>query len=214
MTRDTEALIAALAAHARPVRRLPPPSRRVLAYLGFAALLLAALAVARGPRGDLAERLADPAFLAALAAGLATGIAGALAALMLAAPDRSRGWIALPLATTAAWLAAIGLGCLGNWAPLQPGGIEAAELANCFATVALTGTPLTLAMAVLLRRAAPLRPGLPLLSAGLAAAGLASVALSVLHGVSASVMILAWTALVLALCLGASAAAARLLRPA
>jgi hypothetical protein len=47
-------------------------------------------------------------------------------------------------------------------------------------------------MALLLRRAAPLRPLPCTLAAGLAAAGTAGFALTLLHPVDASVMMLAW----------------------
>jgi len=214
MTRVTEQVIAALVADARPVRRLWPPARRMAGYLAFAAAVLAVLVLARGLRPDLAEQLQAPLFALGVAGGLLTGAAGTLAALMLATPDRSRYWIALPLPALALWLGAVGVGCLTFWVPIRPGVITPAELANCFATVVLAGTPLSLGMLWLLRRAVPLRPGMPLAAAALAASGMSSAALSLLHSIDPSVMILLWNGFILALFGLAHALAARMLPPA
>jgi hypothetical protein len=213
MSRDTDALIEELARQAGPVRRLAPAWQLVLAYLGLAVLVLAALALWRGVRPDLAARLGEASFALAVGGALLTGATGALAALMLAAPDRSRLWLALPLGSGALWLGAVGAGCLGGWVPLDPAGISREELWRCLTTVALTGTPLTLAMLALLRRACPLRPGLPLLAGALAAAGVTACALTVLHGIAASAMILAWTGGIVALALLAHAAGSRAVAP-
>ena len=199
MKPDTNQIIAALVAQSAPVRRLAPAWRRALGYLGFAALVLLTLALLRGVRADLAPRLATAAFATALAGGLATGIAGTLAALMLAAPDRSRWWITLPAATASVWLGAVGLGCLTLWVPITPGAVTAAEVSRCLATVILAGTPLSLALVWLLHRATPLRPGLPLAAAALGASGMTAAALSLLHSIDPSAMILAWNAGIVAL---------------
>ena len=209
MIGGTEALVDRLVQGAAPVRRLRPAWVRAAAYLTVAALVLAGLAAWRGPRADLVVRMADPAFALGLALALATGIAGAWAALMLAAADRARGWILLPLLAALGWVGAVGVGCLGAWEPLDPAAVSGAELGNCLLTAALAGTPLTLAMLWLLRRAAPLRPGLPLAAGALAAAGFAGLALGLLHAIAASAMVLGWTGLVVALALLAHAGAAR-----
>ncbi len=211
--RDTDDVIAALVADARPVHRLCPPHVRAAGYLAFAAAVLAVLALARGLRGDLAAQMAAPLFGLGVLGALLTGITGTLAALVLATPDRPRSWIALPLPALALWLGAVGAGCLVVWVPIRPGVVTAMELTSCFATVALAGTPLSLAMLWLLRRAVPLRPGLPLAAATLAASGMTSAALSLLHNIDPSAMILLWNGFILALVALAHALAARLLPP-
>jgi hypothetical protein len=192
MRRDTAALMAALAADAGPVRRLGGPGRRVWGVLLVALVVLAGLVGARGARPDLAQRLGDPVFLGGMLAALATGVGGALAALALAAPDRSRGWIALPGLAALVWLGLVGVGCLGAWVPLLPGMVSAGELVNCALTVALAAAPLTLAMAWQVRRAVPLRAGLPLVAAALGAAGFSAAVLAAVHAIAASALILAW----------------------
>ena len=192
MTRDTAALVAALAEDAAPVRRLGGAGRRVLPLLAVAGAVLGALVALRGVRADLTLRLGEAGFLAGVLAALATGVAGALAALMLAAADRSRAWIALPVGAALAWLGSVGVGCLAAWVPLAPGMVSAAELANCGLTVALAAVPVTLAMAWQLRRAVPLRPGLALLAAALGAAGFCGAVLAAVHEIAASALILGW----------------------
>ncbi len=210
MSRDIDGLLAQLVADAAPVRRLLPPWRRAGLYLAYAAGVLVLLALTRGVRGDLVEQGDSPVFLAGVAGGLATGIAGAVAALMLAAPDRQRAWLALPLAVAGVWLGSVGVGCLRAWVPIAPGVVTPGELTNCFATVVLAGTPITLGLVWLLRRAMPLRTAAPLIAAALAASGLTSVALSVLHSIEPSAMILAWNGFIVALAvLAHSFAAAR-----
>jgi len=213
MTHNTDTLIDALVAHARPVRRLAPPGRRAWHLLALAAGVLLALVLLRGLRPDLADCLATTAFVVGLLAALATAIAGTLAALLLAAPDRPRSWIALPLGAAALWLGAVGVGCLRAWVPLAPGMVTAAELANCFATVVLAATPVTIGLLWQLRRAVPLRPGLPLAAAVLAASGFTSVVLSLVHSINASVMILAWNVVIVGALALVHALASRLLPP-
>ena len=213
MSRDIEALLAHLVADATPVPRLLPPWRRAALYLAYAAAVRMVLALLRGLRGDLATQWDSPVFLSGVAGGLATGLAGTVGAMMLAAPDRSRAWLALPFTAAVVWLAAVGVGCLRAWVPIAPGVVTPAELTSCFATVVLAGTPMTLGLIWLLRRAVPLHPTAPLAAAALAASGLTAVALSLLHSIEPSAMILAWNGLIVALALLANASATARVAP-
>ena len=66
------------------------------------------------------------------------------------------------------------------------------EAARCFATLLLTSAPLSVAMLIMLRHAAPLRPTIVSTAGGLAVAAMTSFALSLLHDLDATVMILVW----------------------
>ena len=122
MTTDTDRLIAAMADAAAPVRRLRPPLWRA-ALIWLAAFgLLAALVLIRGVREDIGSQLADPRIAFGLAMALLTSALAAVAACMLALPDRSPGWLLLPLPALALWLGSIGYGCLTAWVGLDPGG--------------------------------------------------------------------------------------------
>jgi hypothetical protein len=188
----TPDLIAALAADAKPVHRLRPPLVRAAAWLAFAVLLLALLAVAHGLRPDLAACLRLEGFVVDIAASLFTAILAAVAAFLVSLPDRSRLWALLPLPTLAVWLSTIGYGCLTNWVRVAPDGFQFGETLRCFVTLVLTSVPLSLAMIVMLRYAAMLRPTLVTMTGSLSVAAVTATALLLFHDLDASVMILAW----------------------
>ena len=111
---------------------------------------------------------------------------------MVSLPDRSHFWFFLPAPTLAAWLSTIGYQCLTNWVSFEPDGIRLGETVRCFATLVLTSLPLSLAMLVMLRYAAPLRPTTVTLTGSLAVAAITATALSLFHDLDATVMILIW----------------------
>ena len=188
----TPDLIDALAANLTPVRRLRPPVARAFSWLLLAALVLALLAVSEGTRPDLAQRSRDLTFVLSTAGTLLTGILAAVAAFMLSLPDRSRLCLLLPSPALVLWLSTIGYQCLTNWVSVEPNGIRLGETARCFATLVLTSLPLSLAMLLMLRYAAPLRPTAVTLTGSLAVAAITATALSLFHDLDATVMILMW----------------------
>ena len=188
----TPDLIDALARNLTPVHRLRPPVTRAACWLLLAALILALLAISQGIRPDLAQRLQDPTFVVSMVSALLTGILAALAAVMLSLPDRSRLWLLLPAPALVLWLSTIGYQCLTNWVSFEPNSIRFGETARCFATLVLTSLPLSLAMLVMLRHAAPLRPMGVTLTGSLAVAAITATALSLFHELDATVMILMW----------------------
>lgn len=188
----TSDLIASLAANATPVRRLRPPVMRAACWLLLAAAVLMMLAVNQGIRPDLAQRLREPAFATGIAASLLTGALAAISAFLVSLPDRSRLWLLLPIPALVLWLSDIGYQCLFQWINIGPDGVSLGEAARCFATLVLTSLPLSLAMLVMLRYAAPLRPTSVTLMGSLAVAAITATALSLFHTVDATVMILMW----------------------
>ena len=188
----TPDLIASLAANATPVRRLRPPVMRAASWLLLAAVVLTLLAINQGIRPDLAQRLREPTFATGLAAPLLTGVLAAAAAFLVSLPDRSRLWLLLPVPALVLWLSNIGYQCLVQWIDIGPDGVSLGEAARCFATLVLTSLPLSLAMLVMLRYAAPLRPTAVTLTGSLAVAAITATALSLFHTVDATLMILMW----------------------
>lgn len=188
----TPDLIDSLATSAAPVRRLRPPLVRATLWLSFAAVILGLLAVSHGFRPDLAERLRQPMFAVGMAASLVTGILAAVASFMVSLPDRSRLWLALPVPALLVWLSTISYGCLTDWVSIGPDGIRMGEAVRCFATLVLTSLPLSFAMLVMLRYAAPLRPSSVTMTGGLAVAAITATALSLFHSLDATVMVLVW----------------------
>lgn len=191
MTRTPD-LIDMLAADATPVRRLRAPATRAACWLLFAGLVMLCVAIAHGVRPDLAVKLRQPLFVIPMVAAMATGILAAAGAFVASVPGRSRRWLLLPVPTAIVWLAASGYGCLTDWVVIGAEGISVGEAARCFATLALVGMPLSLAMLIMLRHVARLSPTPVTMAGGLSVAAMTAMAVSILHPVNAAVMILLW----------------------
>lgn len=189
---DTPILIERLASEAQVVRPLRSPLTHACGWLLLAAMILALLGIEHGVRPDLAEQLRKPFFLLGSVASLLTGVLAAVGCLLGSFPDRSRRWLLLPVPPLLVWASTIGYGCLTDWVSLDADGMHMGETLRCFTTLLVVSVPLSLAMFALLRHAARLRPALVTATAGLAVAAMTSTALSLLHQLDATVMILFW----------------------
>lgn len=205
----TPDLIEVLAESATPVRRLRPASVRAALWLLMAACVLALLTLGHGTRSDLILKLHQTAFVAGMAGTLATAILAAVAAFQLSLPDRSRWWLLVPAPALALWVSTIGYGCLADWVSMGPDGVRTGEAVRCFATLLLTSAPLSLAMLIMLRHAAALRPTEVSITGGLAVAAITSFALSLIHELDATIMILIWNLGTAALIAGLASALGR-----
>lgn len=205
----TPDLIEVLAESATPVRRLRPAGVRAALWLLMAVCVLALLTLGHGTRSDLALKLHQTAFVAGMAGTLATAILAAVAAFQLSLPDRSRWWLLIPAPALALWVSTIGYGCLADWVSMGPDGVRAGEAVRCFATLLLTSVPLSLAMLIMLRHAAALRPTEVSITGGLAVAAITSFALSLIHELDATIMILIWNLGTAALIAGLASALGR-----
>jgi len=188
----TPDLIDALVENAAPVRRLRPPLLRAGLWLAFAATVLGLIAIAHGVRTDFSDCVRQPLFVLSMIGALATGILAAVASFRISLPDSSRWWVVLPLPALALWVATIGYGCLTDWVSMDPDGVHMGEAIRCFATLLMTSVPLSIAMLVMLRHAALLRPTEVSVMGGLAVAAVTAFALSLFHDLDATVMILMW----------------------
>src|SRR6516165_8606845 len=191
MTRTPD-LIDALVETATPVRRLRVPIVRAGHWLAFAAIVLGLIAIAHGVRPDFSDRVQQPLFVLGMLGALATSILAAVASFRLSLPDSSRLWAVLPLPALALWVATVGYGCLTDWVSVDPDGVHMGEAVRCFATLLMTSIPLTIAMLIMLRYAALLRPLEVSIMGGLAVAAVTAFALSLFHDLDATVMILIW----------------------
>lgn len=188
----TDDLIDTLASNLPQVRRLRPPLARAMSWLALASAVLALLATHQGIRPDLWECLQDRSFVSTLAGAILTGITGVIAAFMLSLPDRSRKWIALPVAPLVFWVTHIGYQCLTSWVSFDPAGMTLGETTRCFATLVFTSLPLSAALLLMLKYAVFVRPMAVALVGGLAVSGLTAVALSLFHVLDASILIVMW----------------------
>lgn len=187
---STDDLIASLAIHLKPVRRLRPPLLRALGWIALATALVAVLAFFRGLRADLADQLRDPAYLVQLGAAWLTGVTATLAAFETSLPDRSRMWQVLPLPSVALWLYGLGYGCLAHWIEIPLGAPVVSDSVQCLKTIVMASVPLSLVIWLMLRRSRPLRPAATAWMGGLAVAAFADTAHLLIHVVQASLLVL------------------------
>ncbi|MBL6454151.1 DUF1109 domain-containing protein [Belnapia sp. T6] len=188
----TEDFIGQLAGGLRPVRRMAPPGRQAALWLGLAAGAVGLAVLAHGLRHDLQERMLMPQEVAQWVASVLAGGGSALAAAMLARPDRSWRWALLPVPALLVWFVSLGWGCLADLARLGPMEGQLGTSWGCLRFILAMGLPLAAAQFWLLRHAGPVRPGPVLLLGGLASAALCSAGLSLFHHLDAAVMILLW----------------------
>lgn len=189
---ETRDLIRSLAADAAPVRRLASPLARISVWLGLAVVIVVTLGISHGLRPNLTERLADPLFVTGILAAFATGILAAVAAFMLCLPDRSTLWGVLPVPAALIWVSTIGYGCLTDWVAIGPGGISPGAAVDCFSTLTLVGTPLSLALVLMMRHVRYLRTGPVTICGALAVAAITAAALSLFHDLDATILTLMW----------------------
>jgi hypothetical protein len=189
---DTDSLIEALSDQAAPVRRLPPPWLRTLAWLvpGFVVMAIVVVAV----KGVFDPRmvLADPRMVVEEAATLATAITAALCAFQSTVPGAGRRWFWVPAATLAVWLASVGAGCVGDYVRLGAEGLALRFDGGCMLPAVLIGIVPSVAIVAMLQRGAPLVPRLTLAFAGLAVAALANFGLVLFHAGDVSIMVITW----------------------
>lgn len=189
MTIDTGKLIARLAEVVEPVRPLPQPWIRAAAWLLVAIPYVALVVLVVSPRADLISKASEWRYVVEQLAALATGITAATAAFAAVIPGYDRRFLLLPVLPLAIWLGTLGDGCVRDWIAdglsLRPDWV-------CFPSIVLVGSVPAIAMAVMLRRGAPLAPHLTAALGGLAAAGLGNFGLRLFHPQDASLMVLVW----------------------
>jgi hypothetical protein len=194
-------LVDSLAGGLRPVRRLPAPAFRALAWCALAlGLGLALLPFADLEALRLRMAVADLRY-AALGA-VATALTAAVAAFQTSVPGRSAAWALLPLGPAAFWIGASGAGCLRDWTVTDPAGLH--QTGGCVVFLLAVSIPLSLVLVWMLRRACPLRPNLTAALAGLSAAATAAALLVPFHPHDATATDLALHALVVGLVIAAN----------
>jgi hypothetical protein len=189
---ETGKLIERLAAKAEPVARLSPPSVRLVVWLALGIPAAALVVLMMSPRPDLAAKFADPKYVLEQVAALATGIVAGFAAFASIVPGFDRRVLLLPLIPFAVWLGTLGVGCVESWIQLGPAGLSVEPDWLCFPAIVLVGMVPAVAMALMLRRGAPLTPHLTTALGGLAAAGIGNFGLRLFHPQDASIMVLVW----------------------
>lgn len=202
--------IATLARDATPVRPLASPAVRlarwVVAALGASALVVGVL----GLRADVVGRASDPAF--AMQAGVlaALTLAAAGNALRLAIPGAARvgSARATTLTLTLAWLAVVLWPAVEDGLAWPTGWADVAHV-TCAARIAAVGMLPGIVLLFMVRAAAPLDLRWAAASLALAGAGLGALGTQFICMDDATVHVLAWHALPVAVVVGVGAALGR-----
>ncbi len=191
---SSEALISSLASGLAPVQRLPRPEIQAVRWLVVALVTagLAAMTQSLVLTGKFAPHLGAAVNSWQFLASLATGATAALAAAMLAHPDRSGRWALMPLVPLAGWLAVLGWGCAADLARIGTAALTPGLDWPCAVVILLVGLPLAVVQYRALRHGGAVRPVAVLMLGGLASAALCSAASSLVHPVDAAMTILAW----------------------
>jgi hypothetical protein len=211
-TTDTDTLIRELAAGTPRVQPLARPEVRAVAWLAIAVPSALLVMVMMPGRSDWMSRLLMPRVISEEAFALATGILAAVAAFSSVVPGYNRKVLFLPLVPLALWLGGLGQNSVRDWLQLTSQGFSMRSELVCLPATIMAGAVPAVAMAVMLRRGAPLTPRLSTLLGGLAAAGLGNLGVCVTHHAYGNVLVLVWhVAIVVALTMILGSAGRRLL---
>jgi hypothetical protein len=191
-TTDTETLIRELARRTLRVRPLARPWVRAAAWLAIAVPSALLVVVMMSAHGDWVSRLWMPRVLGEEAFALATGILAAVAAFASVVPGHDRKVLFLPLVPLVLWLGGLGQTSVREWLELASDGFSMRTEWVCLPATVMAGAVPAIAMAVMLRRGAPLTPRLSALLGGLAAAGLGNLGVCVTHHAYGNVLVLVW----------------------
>ena len=205
-TNAHDQLIRDLAANLRPVRRLPPPLLRTLAWLAVLVALAASLAAFANLDAVWQRISAAPDLWLAVIGSTLTAILAAIAAFELSVPDAPRAWAALPLPAALLWVGASSFGCLRVWVAPQSHVAVMSEARDCLMFIVFLSVPLSALLLTMLRRAYPLYPGLTAAIGGLAVAAAAATLLNFFHPYDAAATDLVVHAVAVALVIGANRA--------
>lgn len=189
---DTDTLIRELAEGAHPVQSLARPWVRAAAWLVIAVPSALLVVIMMSGRGDWVSRLLMPRVIGEELFALTTGILAAIAAFASTVPGYNRKVLFLPLVPLALWLGGLGQSSVREWLQLTSQGFSMRSEWVCLPATIVAGAVPAIAMAVMLRRGAPLTPRLSVLLGGLAAAGLGNLGVCITHHAYGNVLVLVW----------------------
>jgi len=174
-------LVQALGADLRPVRRLAPPSLRVLTWLTTLGAVALALAMVSDLAAMMHRLMAAPDMWLAAMSSMLTAVLAAMAAFELSLPDRKAAWALLPLPALLFWIGASGMGCLRTWSIAEADPMPPDQPAHCLIYILSMSLPLSLILILMLRRGFSLQPNLTAVIGGLACASAAATLLNLIH---------------------------------
>ena len=204
---NTDRLIEHLADGLSPVQPLRTPGFRAFVWLGGASAFLGVLALSMTSSADVAVNGTGFGFVGPQLAAVLTGILAAWAAFTSVIPGYSRSAFVWPVIAGVAWIGVLAIGVPQGQAGTLP---AAPHEWMCVAVIALSGAPLMAVMWLMLRRGAPLHPGVTAALAALAVGALANVAACVSHPHTNNAITLVWHGATIAVLVGLAAASGRM----
>jgi hypothetical protein len=189
---DTNSLIQKLAITSKPTRPLSNPWARMAVWLAISVPYILLVVLVISPRGDILEKLGNGRFLIEQFAALATGISAAVAAFASTMPGYNKRYLLLPVFPLSVWLGTLGVGCLLDFSHHGLNGTPFHADWFCIPGIVIVGAIPGLAIALMLKRGAPLTPTLSTALAGLAAAGIGDFGLRLFHPEDSGLVVLVW----------------------
>src|SRR5262249_42195516 len=125
-------------------------------------------------------------------AALVVALTAAMAAFCAAVPGRPLWERAVPVLPLLVWLGTLGVGCVEEIISVGPRGLKFQTDWACLPSIVMIGMVPGVAMALMLRRGAPMAPVLSVGLGGLAASALADLGLRLAHQQDASLMVIVW----------------------
>jgi hypothetical protein len=150
------------------------------------------MVVMMSAHGDWVSRLLMPRVISEEAFAVATGGLAAVAAFASVVPGYDRKVLFLPLVPLTLWLGGLGQNSVREALQLTSQGFSMRSEWVCLPATIMAGAVPAIAMAVMLRRGAPLTPRLSSLLGGLAAAGLGNLGVCVTHHSYGNVLVPVW----------------------
>ena len=193
---NTDRLIERLAQQAGPAPPLPRPWVRAAIWLAGVALYLGVITLLMTSSADLATNGTAWKFLVPQLAAIAMGAAAAVAAFASTVPGYTRRILWLPAAAGLLWLGSLVGWSLQEWN--QGVSVATSREWLCVAMIAGGGAVPAFFMAMMLRRGAPLTPGVTTALGALAVTGLANVGACLSHPHPNSAVVLVWHGLTIA----------------
>lgn len=187
----TEELIDQLAARPARTRRLVAPWRRTAVWLVIS-VVYAAVVIFIRPDGFSAAGLSDPRFVIEETATLLTAVTAAIAAFCSTVPGYDRKWLLLPVLPLAAWLAALGEGCVNDWMEWGTTGLQVHTDWACLPVAAMLGIVPAIVILMMLRRGLALFPHVSLGLGAIAVGAVTNFMLRLFHHGDATIMVMFW----------------------
>ncbi len=188
----SDALIAALAAGLRPVRRVASPGAATGVWTLAAVAILAASSGLFRIRPDFLPWLLSGEDAPELILAAATALSAAFAVFQSAIPGRDRRWMLPPVIAGLGWIGVLGAGCWNGFMLSGTVSLQKETSLSCLLFIAAFGTPILLVTLWLARHAVMGRPWPVTLLAGLAASAAADVGLGLVDHPHAALTTLVW----------------------